>query len=371
MSPKTILILGGYGGTGLPIARLLLQETEVRLILAGRHTERADTAAAQLNSLFPGLRVLGCYADATAPNGLRAAFRDADMVLVCSSTADYVREVAQAALAAGIDYLDIHYAQKKVPVLQSLAPAIREAGRCFITEAGFHPGLPSALVRHAASHFTHLRQADVDMVMSGRLQMTDSVQELIKDLGSSESRLFTEGRWRKATYQDTRKIDFGPNFGTRLCYPIQLEEMRALPEQYALERTGIYVAGFNWFVDYLVFPLAIVLAKIREGFAAGPLARLMVWGINTFSRPPFGVVVTLAASGEKDDQPHSLRMAIQHSDAYEFTAVCAVACVLQYLDGTLAKPGLWMMGHVVDPGRLIEDLARMGARIETRTVDCA
>jgi hypothetical protein len=46
MNRKTFLILGRYGGVGRPLARLLLQETDVRLVLAGRTVEKAQAAAA-------------------------------------------------------------------------------------------------------------------------------------------------------------------------------------------------------------------------------------------------------------------------------------------------------------------------------------
>ena len=35
-SPKTLLILGGYGNTGRPLVDLLLRETDARMIIAGR-----------------------------------------------------------------------------------------------------------------------------------------------------------------------------------------------------------------------------------------------------------------------------------------------------------------------------------------------
>jgi hypothetical protein len=38
----------------------------------------------------------------------------------------------------------------------------------------------------------------------------------------------------------------------------------------------------------------------------------------------------------------------------------------QYLDGSIARPGLWLMGEVVDPARLFKDLGHMGARLETK-----
>jgi saccharopine dehydrogenase-like NADP-dependent oxidoreductase len=44
MKNTKILIIGGYGGAGFPISRLLLQETTVNVILAGRHKEKAQKA---------------------------------------------------------------------------------------------------------------------------------------------------------------------------------------------------------------------------------------------------------------------------------------------------------------------------------------
>ena len=49
---KTVLILGGYGNAGLPIARLLLQECDAEIIIAGRNLGRAQRTADELNREF-------------------------------------------------------------------------------------------------------------------------------------------------------------------------------------------------------------------------------------------------------------------------------------------------------------------------------
>jgi len=105
MANKAVLILGGYSGARFSIARLLLQESDVAVIFAGRHKQRADQAAAQLNRECPGRWAIGAYADASQIDSLQSAFQGVGMVLWCSTTVKYVKEVAQAALAAGIDYM--------------------------------------------------------------------------------------------------------------------------------------------------------------------------------------------------------------------------------------------------------------------------
>lgn len=370
MKDKTILILGGYGGAGLPIARLLLQETTVRLILAGRNREKAEKTASQLNAEFPGNRVLWRYADATDTNSLTTALDGVDMLVVCSPTTQYTEQVAKAALSAGIDYLDIHYPSKVIPILQSLEPSIKEAGRCFITQAGFHPGLLAPFIRFAASYFSQYKKAFMGMAMNIRhIGSLDSAAELMEEIADYIAYIFKDGGWGLAGYQDRRKIDFGSDFGVRACYPIWFEEMRTMPEQYGLEEAGAYVAGFNWFLDYLVLPLGMVLFKLKKGLGLRFLTKLLLWGSNTFSKPPFGVRFKLEAEGVKNGKSRFLEMLAQHEDGYTFTAIPTVACLLQHIDGSIRKPGLWLMGHVVEPNRLLKDMERMGVKIHIEVKD--
>ena len=66
----------------------------------------------------------------------------------------------------------------------------------------------------------------------------------------------------------------------------------------------------------------------------------------------------------KDGQSMTKTLIVRHSDGYALTAIPVVAYLLQYLDGSARRPGLHMMGHVLDPQRLLRDMQRMGATIE-------
>ena len=103
--------------------------------------------------------------------------------------------------------------------------------------------------------------------------------------------------------------------------------------------------------------------------ALKPVSRLLIWGLQAFSRPPFGVILKLQARGEKDGSLRESELSLCHPDGYVFTAVPVVACLLQYLDGCAKKPGLWMMSHLVDPGRLIHDMQRMGIEVKSSTIN--
>ena len=364
MQKIRVLVLGGYGGAGSNISRLLLQETDCDIIVAGRHKSMALDLCERLNAKFPG-RASGVYADASQSESLKLALQGVDLIISASTSLDYVEVVAEAALQANIDYLDIHYPQQRVAVLKNLEKRIAAQGLCFITQAGFNPGLPSVLVRLAKSHFTRYEKARVGVAMNTRFEKGGALDEFIDSLGDFKSDLFLGGRWRKASIRDSAIFDFGQQLGKKQCYPMSLEEMWALPEMLGLEEFGLYASGMNWFVDYLVIPASFLLGRVHKGLGRGILASLMVMGLERFSPPQEVVVIVMEAEGKDAAGPKKVRITVRHNDAYFITAAPVVACVRQYLQKKI-PPGLNLMGHAVDPEILIKDLVRMGVEVEVR-----
>jgi saccharopine dehydrogenase (NAD+, L-lysine-forming) len=368
---KTFLILGGYGAAGSLLARYILGETDVQLILAGRNPERAEALANVLNDQYGGDHVSAMHVDAADPLSLRAAFDRVDLVVVASSTAEYVETVARAVLEARIDYVDLQYSTAKVEALKSMQAQIEEAGCCFITDGGFHPGLPAALVRYAATHFDRLEKADVASVIKidwSRLSFSPAtVEEMVREFQDFQTVYYQDGRWIKTGWADMKKFDFGLEFGEQPCAAMLLEEMRALPEMIpSLQETGFFVGGFNWFVDYLVLPAGLTALRIWPQKAVKPVGKLLLWGLNRFSKPPYRTILLLEASGWKDGEHTTMRVRVHHEDGYVMTAVPVVACLLQYLDGSIERPGLWLQANVVEPCRLLEDMERLGVAIDTQ-----
>jgi Saccharopine dehydrogenase NADP binding domain len=366
-----ILILGGTGYTGKPLARLLLEHSQAVLTLAARRLEKAQALADELNQHHPGGRVSALHADAADVDSLRAAFRGQDMVVVASPTTAYAANVVRAALAAGADYLDVQLGTAKFALLQSLAGEIKDAGRCFITEAGFHPGLPAALVRYAASFFDTLESATtVGYLNMGRnLPYIEAVSELVEMFKDYQSQVYKAGQWTKSSSFDTRRIDLGGDLGKKLCYSMFFEELRPLPEMYpSLKDVGFYISESHWMVDWVIYPLAWMWLKLMPK-AVGPIGRLLWWGMGTFHRPPERVELQVHASGIKAGKPLEIRASVAHPDGYELTAIPVAAALLQYLDGSARKPGVWMMGHLAEPLRLMKDMETMGARVETRVAE--
>ena len=368
---KTILVLGGYGSTGRPLCNYLLQETDVNVVVAGRTLAKAAALAAELTLRFGGERATAVSVDAASRSSLEAAFAGVDMVVVASSTVQYTEIVARACLAAGVDYFDVNFSEGKTAVLRQLAPEIEEAGLCFVTDGGFHPGVPAALVRYAAPRFDQLAQANVSSVIKIdwlRYNITvDTGEEMAGEFIGMDSSYYRNGRWQKSPMMGMSgllTLDYGEPFGKQYAVPMGLAEMRGLPELIpGLQETGFFVGGFNWFTDWFIMPVVAVGVKIHAGWKR-PLGRLLLWSLRKFSRPPYGTVLRMEARGMKQSQPYALDVQMAHEDGYVFTAIPAVACLRQLLDGSARQPGLHWQALIVEPKRFLADMARMGIDIQ-------
>ncbi len=276
-----------------------------------------------------------------------------------------------AALEARADYLDIQYSSQKISLLRSMSDAIKQAGRCFITDGGFHPGLPAFLVRYTAQSFESLVSARVCSVIKEdwkSLEVADStIYELMELVNDFDMSIYKAGQWKRIgliSTSDYVSMDFRGEFGRQYCAPMLLEEMRALPDLYpTLQDTGFYVGGFNWFTDWVILPLAMISVRMWPNQSLQPMAKLMHWGLRTFSKPPFGTLLKIEAHGEKAGRSITSEITISHPDGYMFTAIPVAACIFQVLDGIIGAPGLWLQALVVDPNRFMSDMQRMGIRV--------
>lgn len=370
---KSIFILGGSGNTGEKIAQLLLDYSDVRIVLGARNEEKLSQSAEKLNETA---RINWVSVDASDAHSLSSAFSGMDMVVSAGSTAQFTENVVMACIEVGCDYLDVHYSTSKVRMLKSMMADMENSGNCFISEAGFHPGLLAALVRYADAQMDILESAITAGVINGDwsdVTMTEATKtEFIKELNDYEMRFLKNGVWKVPGFwsmKDFPTIDFRKPAGEKMCVPMFFEELRDLPKRIpSLKNTGFYIAGFGWFADYIVMPIVLFMMKLFPNLMAKPMGNLFAWGWKVSSKPPYYTMLKVEAQGKKNDKDTSFEMTLSHEDGYDFTAIPVMACLLQYLDGSIQKPGLHWMGQLVEPVRLIADMEKMGIVMKTENV---
>jgi hypothetical protein len=360
------LIIGGSGLAGGYIAAALLDNPDISVTLGARDEVRLKAAAANLAEQHGDDRVSTVVVDAANPDSLERAATGADLVILAAHAKQHGEAIGRAALDAGADVIDITSSGAPHPMDALRRPA-EESGRCLVTEAGVYPGLPAVLVRLAGGRLDRLDTAFVGATSSNEAGWPpETVAEIVADLAHPPAFVWRDGAWRHsrmAGMADRRTFDFGSEWGRRTCSPVFIEEMRDLPKLFpTLQRAGSFIAG-NRFVDSVALPLAVLTMRVAPRLGHRPASRFVGWGMRRFARAPFGAVLRVDATGERDGVPADVSVTLNHQNEYQATGLVVAAFVEQWSDGPVAPArtsGLHAMGIVVEPERFMRDLAVRG-----------
>ncbi|MCM5556618.1 saccharopine dehydrogenase NADP-binding domain-containing protein [Pleomorphomonas sp. JP5] len=363
MARATIAILGGAGNTGRRLARLLARTGDYDLRLMGRTKASVDDAAARI-AAETGATLVGVRADSSDRAGLLTALSGADLVVSATSSAGNAPVVASAALTLGIDYFDTHLSSSsKWQALRAIEPDILRHGLQFVSDGGFHPGLPAAMIRRLAStvDLTHAPVYASFNVDWSRLSFgAGAAEDFVCELREMDPSAFVEGRWVRS-WRNARDFDFGSPVGRQGTIAMGIEELRNLPDRFPhLKETGFYIGGFGPIIDYAVLPaamLAALLPPLRPLAAAGFFAALKRW-----TRREEWTVLVCDGRGVREGTPTTVRLRVSHDDPYELTAIAAAACVREMV-GAERRPGLLPQGLYVDPEIFFRHLEAMGAGV--------
>jgi len=363
-----IFILGGYGYTGKLLAKHLLAQTDAQIVIAGRNLEKAKSFADELNDS----RVVARQVDASDFNSLTQALQDVTpstslrpgLCLVAAPTTHHTETVIRACIQARVDYLDVQFSSRKLKVLFAAEERIKQTGLCFITEAGYHPGLPAAMIRYAASKLDVIESAlTAGYLGINNIPYTEAVDELMEAFIEYQAQVYKKGAWTKPGSWDSHSFNFGEDIGKRTCYSMFFEELRDIPNMYpSLKEAGFYISGSNWLADLIITPIVFIGLKLAPKRGIRPLGKLMWWAMGK-SKPPYMVALKVEAKGQLNGMQAEVEARIAHPDGYELTAIPVVAYLLQYLDDTARCEGIHMMGHIAEPVQLFNDMRRMGAEI--------
>jgi saccharopine dehydrogenase (NAD+, L-lysine-forming) len=364
-----VVILGGYGETGRRLARLLASRGIGPIVVAGRDPVKAATTADELSRRFPGQSIEPAAVDGARRIALTVALEDATLLVNATSSAAPIRTVVGAALDAGVDVVDLQLVPGGSRTLAEMAAEIEAVGRCVVAQAGFHPGVPAALARWAAG-----RMDEVDDAWSagllrprGGIPYTPAVDDLIELFRGYQAHVLEDGvaralrAWRPEAYP---RVDVAFGFGRCRTTVWDLDEILRLGEVLpGLRRAGFSIAGSDPVTDLVVSTVVMAALPLSGQRGVSRLGRLLCWSTRTFGRPPFGCLVQADVRGRRDGERVRIRVALFHEDGYELTAIPAVSMIEQVLDGSARRPGVHLMGLLVDPDRLLADVEGMGVRV--------
>ncbi len=363
-----IVVLGAAGGIGSVAARGLATMADIDEIrLADVDTERlADMAGSLTHDAVTTTSV-----DATSAPSLARALDGADVALNCIGPFyRFGPPVLQAAISAGVDYVDVCDDLAPTRIMLDMDPAARAAGVTALIGMGNSPGLANVFARLCAEQFLdEIRSVDIMHVHGGEPEegaavikhrihaMTDPVPLYIDGGFVEVHQLEPDGQVH------VREFDFR-DVGPMPVFPYPHPETITLPRHFPtltrvtnlgvilplayfrrtqdLVRTGACSQEPVRVGEHEVVPLDLAVALLqlqRPGF-------LRAAGVDG----PRGCLAVEVA-GLKDGAPHRyvFQLSSQVAGAGEGTGIPAAVGAALMLRGQVSGPGVVAPEAAVDP----------------------
>ncbi|WP_431024953.1 saccharopine dehydrogenase family protein [Halomonas sp. H5] len=225
------ILLLGCGGVGSNVARLLVpRHPTVEFIIADRYLEVAESLVGEL-----GGRPRALALDVQDPEQLDAALAGVDLVF--NSVGPFYQHalgVIEAAIRAGVDYLDInddHDVAERLFLDPDIDLRAREAGVQLVIGCGSTPGLTNVITRYLAERMDRPRSVSLaTAVPFSPALFSPAVLDHMFHITSGEVVQFIDGAYRKVPgWGGRREIDFDAPFGRCAMFHIGHGEAVTIP----------------------------------------------------------------------------------------------------------------------------------------------
>ncbi len=284
---KRVLLLGGTGNAGKSISQLLCStKLQCDVIVTSRNLSKSKSVIKELDRLHDHqVQFIPAKLDASNYDEMINIMKEVDIVLVTGSVLDQVELIIKATLEANIDYYDLLLSSPlKISILEKYKTEIKQKGRIFVTDGGFHPGVPAAMIRYSKAVLGKLKDAHVYAAL--RMNWNDyqfskeTMVEFVEEFKHFQPIVLQQGKWLKQNMTKLIPFDFGHPFGNLHCTPMLLEEIKRLPKSIpTIQNTGFFISGFNWLSDYLITPLVWYGAKFLPDKLHPFLSKLLLTGM--------------------------------------------------------------------------------------------
>ncbi|MBF8174582.1 saccharopine dehydrogenase NADP-binding domain-containing protein [Streptomyces olivaceus] len=363
MSTPVIGVLGASGAVGRAAVRELRALGRTGLRLGGRTASALCAVAGE----DPGGHDETVWADATAPDGLRAFTEGCDIVLNCVGPTYRLRAtVAAAALAAGAHCVDVAGDDPAAEDLLKDGDPARE-GRTVALSAGALPGLSSLLPRWLAGQ--GLDTATALSAHCGGLETCSPTvaRDLMLSLTSGgadgaaygEALAAVRGGRRVPRALRTAEDTEHPAFTGRVALqPYLSGESERLADVLGLDR-------LDWYNVHPGPAVRALLNRLPASLAAGddPAALadrlILAADLDLAGRTPY-YVMDFALSGTASGQPATAGLTLRAASSYRLTAAVGALSVDAVLRGAVPA-GVHFACDVLDPRAVVRHLRSQGA----------
>jgi saccharopine dehydrogenase (NAD+, L-lysine forming) len=358
---NSILIVGGYGVVGHRIASGLGQLYPGRVIIAGRHPERAAKDASVI-----GYGTRSRAIDITSFSSVDDALTDVAVIISCIDQPG--RLVLKAALARGLGYTDItpHLTElgrgRSYRNIDALAKA---SGARVILGSGIAPGISNVIARALADSLGGADEIETALLLAaGDVSGPASFDYFLQELAMAFN-VYVDGKdISSRALSSPRLVDFPAPIGNRAAYLFPFSDQVLYPNTMGV-RTAVTRLALE--PDWLARALSLVARSPFSRLLGNEMIRHALAGLMHIRTSKAGArfAVRVDVTRGLVTRHASLSGHIQADAA----AAGTIELARLLIDRELQEAGAWMPEQVAKPGPFLARLAARGLNVQFSPID--
>jgi saccharopine dehydrogenase (NAD+, L-lysine-forming) len=339
---QEILVVGGYGAVGQPIARLLGAAHPGSVLVAGRHPERAAGPARRI--------------DVDDAASVDAALDGIDVVVACVRQRE--PHLLQAVVRRGIAYTSIAPPWVPWPELEPLHLRAQQTGARIVAAAGLEPGISSVLARVAAERLGAVDTIETALLLGvGDAYGADSMAFLLAEL-AERYHVLVDGRPLPArAFGASKRVTFPDPIGDRLAFTIPFRDQLYYPHTLGARTSIARIALEPRWLGHVVAMLARLGGRVLTGRGGSHAA---IHRLTEALRRRYVGADRFALLVEVRGGDRVVRATLAGRKQAHATAVGAAAIAQALFTREVDAAGLWLAEQVIDPDRFLARLAAEG-----------
>jgi len=354
------MVIGGTGGFGRRLVEGLVATTDLDVVIAARHLDRARGLAAALH--LDRASAVALDRTSVTPDLLRAS--GASVVVDAAGPfqgADY--RVARAAIAAGMHYLDLADGRDFVAGFAALDAEARAAGVVALTGASSTPALSCAVLDRLTEGWRRIDRIDIAISPGNRGAPRGlAVIRSILSYAGKPVRVFDGGNW--VTHPGwgmliRREL---PGIGRRFLSLCETPDLDLVPSRFAPRSSTLFRAGLELSVLHLGLLIATLPVRARLLPSLLPFARLFGWVAERFAGfgSDRGGMLVEAAGVDAEGVATRARWSLvaTSGEGPVVPTLPALAVLRAIAAGTVPAPGARACVGVVDLAAIEHEFAR-------------
>lgn len=341
----TVLILGGYGNFGSKIARRLIEDTEIDLLIAGRDIHKARVFSKQLEAIS-NRPVRPILLDTNSVD-FQQTLLDSGATLLIHTSGPFQSQnyyVAETCINNGIHYIDLADGRSFVDNFSQLNELAKNKHVLAVSGASSVPGLSSAVIHEYLGDFSKLETLEYGISPGNKADRGEAtVAAILSYTGHTFQR--TENGLIKNVYgwQNIFQHLFPKPMGKRWLANCDIPDLSLFPQHYKTLKTIRFYAGLELSALHLAMWGMSWLARIGiiKNWAryAKPITGLSRW-FERFGSDIGGMFVELAGK-DHTGKPLTIEwnLVAEQGDGPMIPAIPAVILAKKLARGKITQYG--------------------------------